>query len=140
MTVQENEKSGKNNKYRRKRKRMENSQSMSASSILSSRIFSSMLLLVTLAILSSIPTVRSQFSAIPPPATPTNFDQSFSPGPALPAPNRTQQPLPPLPERRLGSYTLNYDTTEQNVYKGINVQGNYLGVSIELSIALSLRE
>lgn len=91
-------------------------------------------------LLSLFQSIQAQFSVIPPPATPINETQSFSSGPDLPPPNRTAQPLPPLPPRPIGQTILDYDTQSKGLYQGINVAGNYLGVSIELSVVLSISE
>ncbi|KAK0544986.1 hypothetical protein OC846_005846 [Tilletia horrida] len=60
---------------------------------------------------------------------------SLMPGPVPGAPNLTAQPLPQAPNPGLGSATIALDLLPAGIVAGIPVPANFLGISIELSVA-----
>ena len=70
---------------------------------------------------------------IPPPATPTDINAS---GPPVPAPNDTAYPVPGPPAQAIGTINLSFTvgTPDLPVYPSIPLKGNFLGLSIELSV------
>lgn len=76
-------------------------------------------------------TARAQVTVYTPPATPQSTGVRQGPPPK--AANETAQPLPPLPQNLVGSITINVN--QPNVSSSIPQKGNFLGVSLELSVA-----
>ncbi|PWN88649.1 hypothetical protein FA10DRAFT_268812 [Acaromyces ingoldii] len=75
------------------------------------------------------------FPILLPPATPTSTDMAVGPPP--PASNLTAQPLPAPPQPALGTqqFTIQLVPPDPSVYQSIPVPANFLGISLELSVA-----
>ncbi|KAK0523830.1 hypothetical protein OC842_006013 [Tilletia horrida] len=78
----------------------------------------------------------ANLSILAPPATPKSIN--LNPGPPLPPPNLTAQPLPQPPTPALGSAVVPLDLVPVNITAGIAVPANFLGISIELSVAADI--
>ncbi|KAL9935098.1 hypothetical protein V8E36_006174 [Tilletia maclaganii] len=72
-------------------------------------------------------------TVLAPPSTPVSAN--LNPGPPLPPSNFTAQPLPQPPNPALGSAVIQLDLLNPNITAGIPVPANFLGISVELSIA-----
>lgn len=75
------------------------------------------------------------FPILLPPATPTSTDMAVGPPP--PVSNLTAQPLPAPPQPALGTqqFTIQLVPPDPSVYQSIPVPANFLGISLELSVA-----
>ncbi|CAD6885756.1 unnamed protein product [Tilletia laevis] len=106
--------------------------------------YSRSVLLTVVALLASVPTsilaqdggTFANLTVLPAPATPTTT--SLNPGPPLPSSDLNAQPLPPGPNPALGSTVFQLDLLGNGTIAGIPVPANFLGISVELSVATDI--
>ncbi|KAE8239039.1 hypothetical protein A4X13_0g8274, partial [Tilletia indica] len=95
-----------------------------------------LLAVAPISILAQGPGTLSTMAVLAAPATPTLTGSNE--GPELPPSNLTAQPLPQGPSPEMGSAPIQLDMLGNEAIAGIPVPPNFLGISIELSVATEI--